>query len=191
MVVFLIGSQLKNLGYSLAACDEYYHCCIKRDRDYTALPVAIDATCSGLQVLAGLCRDARTASLVNVLPGERPADAYATVAEHAKPNVPESIRPYMDRKVVKRVVMTVPYNAKPHSNRGYIRDALKEKGVEIEKDDLTATVKAVRDAMDEIVPGPMAVMTWFESEVAKAIKRGETDNSNGVLHQVLLSPRSS
>ena len=28
--------------------------------------------------------------------------------------------------------------------------------------------------MDEIVPGPMAVMKWFESEVAKAIKRGET-----------------
>ena len=157
----------------LAACDEYYHCCIKRDRDYTALPVAVDATCSGLQILAGLCRDARTASLVNVLPGERPADAYRTVAEHAKPNVPESIRPHMDRKVVKRVVMTVPYNAKPHSNRGYIRDALKEKGIEIEKDDLTATVKAVRDAMDEIVPGPMAVMKWFESEVAKAIKRGE------------------
>ena len=85
----------------LAACDEYYHCCIKRDRDYTALPVAVDATCSGLQILAGLCRDASTASLVNVLPGERPADAYRTVAEHAKPNVPESIKPYMDRKVVK------------------------------------------------------------------------------------------
>ena len=158
----------------LAACDEYYHCCIKRDRDYTALPVATDATCSGLQILAGLCRDASTASLVNVLPGERPADAYRTVAEHAKPHVAESIRPHMDRSTVKRVVMTVPYNAKPHSNRGYIRDALKEKGIEIDKDDLTTTVKAVRDAMDEIVPGPMAVMKWFESEVAKAIKRGET-----------------
>jgi DNA-directed RNA polymerase len=71
--------------------------------------------------------------------------------------------------------MTVPYNAKPHSNRGYIRDALKEKGIEIEKDDLTATVKAVRESMDEIVPGPMKVMKWIESEVAKAIKRGDTE----------------
>ena len=158
----------------LAACDEYYHCVINCDRNYTSLPVATDATCSGLQILAGLCRDARTASLVNVLPGERPADAYAVVAEHAKPNVPESIRPYMDRKTVKRVVMTVPYNAKPHSNRGYIRDALKEKGVEVSKDDLTATVKAVRQAMDEVVPGPMAAMKWIESEVGKAIKRGAT-----------------
>ena len=46
----------------------------------------------------------------------------------------------MDRKTVKRVVMTVPYNAKASfSNRQYIRDALKEKGVEkVDKDDLTA-----------------------------------------------------
>ena len=33
---------------------------------------------------------------------------------------------------------------KTFSNRGYIREALKEKGVEVEKDDLTKTVKAVR-----------------------------------------------
>jgi DNA-directed RNA polymerase len=159
----------------LAACDEYYHCVINCDRNYTSLPVATDATCSGLQILAGLCRDARTASLVNVLPGERPQDAYAVVAQHAKPNVPESVRDYMDRKTVKRVVMTVPYNAKPHSNRGYIREALLEKGVEVDKDDLTATVKAVREAMDEVVPGPMAAMKWIEVEVAKAIKSGATE----------------
>ena len=73
--------------------------------------------------------------------------------------------------------MTVPYNAKPFSNRGYIREALKEKGVDVEKDDLTATVKAVRDAMDVVVPGPMAVMKWIEQEVAAAIKRGATELS--------------
>ena len=159
----------------LAACDEYHHCVITCDRTFTSLPIAVDATCSGLQILAGLCRDARTAKLVNVLPSDCPQDAYAVVAKHACPNVPVSIQPYMDRKTVKRVVMTVPYNAKPHSNRGYIRDALKEKGVEVEKDDLTATVKAVRDAMDEVVPGPMAAMKWIETEVAKAIKRGATE----------------
>lgn len=76
---------------------------------------------------------------------------------------------------MKRVVMTVPYNAKPFSNRGYIRDALKEKGVEIEKDDLTKTVKAVREAMDVVVPGPMAVMAWIEGEIAKLIKKGVSE----------------
>ena len=110
-----------------------------------------------------------------MLPSDRPQDAYKIVAEQASPHCPRSIQPYMDRKTVKRVVMTVPYNAKPFSNRGYIREALKEKGVEIDKDDLTKTVVAVRNAMDEVVPGPMAVMSWIESEVAKAIDRGKTE----------------
>ena len=161
----------------LAACDEYYHCVLKCDRHFTHLPIATDATCSGLQILAGLARDKNTAKLVNVLPSDRPQDAYKVVAKQASPRCPKSIRPYMDRKTVKRVVMTVPYNAKPFSNRGYIRDALKEKGVEIDKDDLTKTVVAVRNAMDEVVPGPMAVMSWIESEVAKAIDRGEKELS--------------
>jgi DNA-directed RNA polymerase len=174
----------------MAACDEYYHCLIACDRHFTRLPVATDATCSGLQILAGMAQDQSTASLVNVIPSDRPQDAYKVVAEHAKPNCPESIRPHLGRSEVKRVVMTVPYNAKPFSNRGYIRDALKDKGVEISKEDLTATVKAVRDAMDVIVPGPMAVMKWIESEVALAIKGGKTHlewvtPSGFVVHQKL------
>jgi len=156
----------------LAACDEYYHVVISRDRKTTGFMVACDATCSGLQILAGLARDASTAGLVNVLPSDRPQDAYKVIAEAARPHCPKSIQPYMDRKTVKRTVMTVPYNAKPFSNRAYIKEALKEKGVEIEKDDLTATVKAVRDAMNRVVPGPMAVMKWIEDEVKLAMKRG-------------------
>ena len=158
----------------LAACDEYYHCVLIKDRTTTGGIVATDATCSGLQILAGLARDKSTASLVNVIPSTKPQDAYAVVANTAAPFCPNSIRNHMDRKVVKRVVMTVPYNAKPFSNRGYIKDALKEKGIEIDKDDLTKTVVAVRNAMDEVVPGPMAVMSWIESEVANAIDRGKT-----------------
>ena len=178
----------------LAACDEYYHCIIKCDRHHTNLPVAVDATCSGLQILAGLAKDASTAELVNVLPSDKPQDAYKVIAEQAKPHVPECIRPHMDRKTTKRTVMTVPYNAKPYSNRGYIREALKEKGVEVEKDDLTATVKAVRDAMNVIVPGPMKVMKWIEQEVGKAIDRGATSltwvtPSGFTVKQKLMKPK--
>ena len=159
----------------LASCDEYYHCVIKKDKLCTGLPVATDATCSGLQILAGLARDKKTAQLVNVIPADRPQDAYKVVAERAKPDIPISLHNVWDRKCVKRTVMTIPYNAKPFSNRSYIKDALKEKGIEIDKDDLTVTVKAVRAAMDAIVPGPMSVMKWIETEVAKAIKRGAVE----------------
>ena len=174
----------------LAAVEEYYATVINPTRHFTRLMVATDATCSGLQILAGLARDRSTAKLVNVLPGSEPQDAYKVVSKVASPNCPTSIQPYMDRKGVKRVVMTVPYNAKPFSNRGYIRDALAEKGVEISKEDLTATVKAVRDAMDVVVPGPMAVMSWIEQEVAATIKAGKeflewTTPSGFVVHQKL------
>ncbi len=177
----------------LASAHEYYHTCILCDKNYTSLPIAVDATCSGLQILAGLARDKSTAQLVNVCPSDKPQDAYAVVASTATPECPSSIRNYMDRKVVKRVVMTVPYNAKPYSNRGYIRDALKEKGIELEKEDLTATVKAVRDAMNVIVPGPMKVMKWIEKEVSAAIDRGEQElqwstPSGFVVTQRLMKP---
>jgi len=156
----------------LAACEEYYHCVIVVDRHFTGLMVATDATCSGLQILAGLARDRSTAQLVNVLPSDKPQDAYKVVAEAAKPNCPERLQPYMDRKKTKRVVMTIPYNAKPYSNRGYIREAFAEEGIELDREELTQLVKAVREAMEVIVPGPMAVMRWIEKEVAAAVKRG-------------------
>ena len=155
-----------------AACDEYYHCVILKDKLCTGLCVATDATCSGLQILAGLARDKKTAQLVNVIPSPRPQDAYKVVAEVSKWNIPDRIRPVWDRKCVKRTVMTIPYNAKPFSNRSYIRDALKDKGIDIEKDELTQTVQAVRDAMHNVVPGPMSVMKWIETEVSKIIKSG-------------------
>ena len=159
----------------LSSCEEYYACVITQRRQTTRLCVATDATCSGLQILAGLARDKRTAQLVNVLPADRPQDAYKVVSESAKPHCPVHIQKVMDRKIVKRTVMTIPYNAKPYSNRSYIRNALLEKGVEIDKDDLTVTVNAVRDAMHNVVPGPMSVMKWIEDSVSDIIKQGKTE----------------
>ena len=158
----------------LAACEEYHACVIAKIRSTTGLPVAIDATCSGLQILSGLARDAKAAKLVNVLPSDRPQDAYAAVAAEAAPHVPESIRPYLDRKVTKRVVMTIPYSAKLHSNRIYIREALKEKGLEPSKEDLEQTVRAVRRAVEVVLPGPMAVMAWIEAEVSERFRYEQT-----------------
>ena len=175
----------------LASCEEYYACVITQRRKTTGLCVATDATCSGLQILAGLAMDKKTATLVNVVASDRPQDAYKVVADVARKHCPAHIQKVMDRKTVKRVVMTVPYNAKPYSNRTYIRDALSEIGMEIDKDDLTITVQAVRDAMHAVVPGPMKVMKWIEDEVSNAISRGLTElewvtPSGFVVHQKIM-----
>ena len=156
----------------LAACEEYHACVIECTKSWTNLPVAVDATCSGLQILAGLARDQSTAKLVNVFPSEQPQDAYKVVAEHAKPKLPGHLAALLDRKVTKRTVMTIPYNATQHSSRAYIREALKEKGAEFTPDELTLIVNAVREAMYEVAPGPMRVMDWIKKEVGAAFKRG-------------------
>jgi DNA-directed RNA polymerase len=156
----------------LAACEEYNACVIECTRSWTNLPVAIDATCSGLQILAGMARDYSTARYVNVIPGDQPQDAYKAVAERAKQHLPEHLAALLDRKVTKRTCLTIPYNATKHSNRAYIRDALKEKNAEFTPEELTLIVNAVREAMCEIFPGPMRVMDWIKQEVGAAFKRG-------------------
>ena len=155
----------------LAACVEWYELYYEH-RFHTHLPVAVDATCSGLQILAGLSKDASTARMVNVIGSNKPQDAYATIASQSMDAIPSRLRPYWDRKVTKRCVMTIPYNAKPFSNRSYIRDAFKEKGVDVTKEELTQCVSAVRTAMNVVVPGAMNVMKWIETEIARAIKAG-------------------
>ena len=155
----------------LAACNEFCELHFEH-RSHTHLPVAVDATCSGLQILAGLAKDASTARMVNVIGSDKPQDAYATIASRSIDAIPDRLKPHWDRKVTKRCVMTIPYNAKPFSNRSYIRDAFKDKDVEVDKDELTLCVSAVRGAMDKVVPGAMRVMKWIEQEISRAIKAG-------------------
>ena len=156
----------------LAACEEFHQVIITENRSHTHLPVAVDATCSGLQILAGLAKDASTARMVNVIGSNKPQDAYATIASRSIEAIPDRLKPHWDRKVTKRCVMTIPYNAKPFSNRSYIRDAFKEKGVEVDKEELTLCVSAVRKAMEQVVPGAMRVMKWIETEIARAVRAG-------------------
>ena len=160
----------------IAACDEYYHCLIECDRTHTGLPIAVDATCSGLQILAGLARDQGTAQLVNVIPGDKPADAYKTVAEAMIPLLsPEDkhLGEYIDRGVTKRSVMTIPYNATEDSSSKYIRKALKDKQIQVDAKTGYRLAVTLREAMKKVAPGPLLVMDWIKKEMGNAIKRGK------------------
>ena len=159
----------------MAACYEYYHCCILKDHHHTGLAVAVDATCSGLQILAGLAKDQSTAELVNVCPGSKPSDAYKAVAIEAKKYLPKRMHSWMTRKTKKRTVMTIPYNATKDSSRRYIREALREQGIDPTPEELTEVVNAVYKSMDAIVPGPMQVMRWIKKHVGQYIRNGGTE----------------
>ena len=173
----------------LAACDEYYHCCIVKDRSTTSIPCGIDQSCSGIQYWSGAVKDENAARYVNVLPGSQPQDAYKAVAEKAiqwqsgDRVFPPHLKEYMTRSVTKRVVMTLPYNAKDDSNRKYINAALKdvvmslkEKGIELEvtPEDRKCVKDAVVWAMTEVFPQIMSAMKKVEKWAGDAIRNGST-----------------
>lgn len=157
----------------IASAIEYYQCVITKEKQTSGIPISVDATCSGLQHLSALALDRTAAEMVNVVPTPKPSDGYAIVAEVAKTQLPEHLHPLITRKLTKRTVMTTPYGVTENSARDYIRQELK--GVELEKGELQAIVKAVyRYAVKNVFAGPCASMSFIQKAAYDCIKRGET-----------------
>ena len=154
----------------ISAAIEYHQCVITNEKLTSGLPISVDATCSGLQHLSALALDRKAAEMVNVVPTPKPSDGYAIVAEVAKTQLPEHLHPLMTRKLTKRTVMTTPYGVTENSARDYIRQELK--GVELEKGELQAIVKAVyRYAVKNVFAGPCASMAFIQKAAGECIKK--------------------
>jgi DNA-directed RNA polymerase len=111
----------------------------------TDVTIAMDATCSGLQILSAVAKDRQGGSLVNIT--ETPetqtekADVYGTVAKlilKKYSQLPENyfaqwvILNGIPRRFTKRPVMTLPYSATIRSAIGYVQTELQgnsEKGI--------------------------------------------------------------
>jgi hypothetical protein len=159
----------------LAACIEYFECCIAKTRDTSGLPVGIDATCSGLQHLSALTLDAAAGAQVNLTPAPLPGDAYRTVAETALPNVPEVFRPHMDRKLTKRTVMTLPYGLTQQGARDHLKEALEERGVSYCSEEFNQLVEAVYcNAIPECFPGAVRAMEWLQDTAMETLNHKDT-----------------
>lgn len=175
----------------LASALEYAQCCIDCTKQTSGLPVGVDATCSGLQHLSAMTRCGSTAALVNVTPTDQPADAYQTIADAAKTHLPEKYHAWLHRGVTKRTTMTCPYGVTESSSRNYIRMALKEDKREFESSELTEITRAIfRQAIPEVLPGPVELMKWLKSCANTILDAGQenitwTSPSGFVIHQDL------
>ena len=98
------------------------------------LPIALDASASGIQHLSALARDREGAQATNLLYSERPQDIYQRVAGAVSGRVDVLAaagdqlalfwRGRVDRTVVKRGVMTTPYGVTSEGLRGQIVEVL-------------------------------------------------------------------
>jgi len=162
----------------LAAAVEYHQCVITATKPTSGLGIGIDATCSGLQHLASMTRDAVAAKQVNVIKGDedKPSDGYKTVAEVACKYLPDDLHQWMTRKVTKRTVMTTPYGVSRDSARDYIRSALADAGFDLSIRGRLGTITDAiyRKAMPEVFEGPVKVMQWLQATAMDLLETQET-----------------
>lgn len=125
----------------LRACREIY---LLHQHDgegfMTTLPVAVDATCSGLQHYSAMTRDRRGAESVNLCDLKDRRDIYAEVAEVARKKFEEIAKGDdeeadlalaaldfgINRSLVKRPVMILPYSGTLRACDEYTDDFIRE-----------------------------------------------------------------
>ncbi|SKA17445.1 DNA-directed RNA polymerase [Enhydrobacter aerosaccus] len=147
------------------------------------VPVMLDGSCSGIQHYSALMRDEKTGAAVNLVPGDHPRDLYGNVAEEAMRLLAESRAEFsqewlawgIDRKIVKRSVMVLPYGGTFLSNLEYLRDSVRKRcdregrppwlTDENEQDAYVALAKTVWEAMHTTIKGPIEGMKWVRSVV--------------------------
>lgn len=79
----------------LAACHEWYNASQASEKGeayYTGLPIALDATQSGIQVYAALGRNKEDGEKVNITANERPGDLYTAVMNEAQALIDADIK---------------------------------------------------------------------------------------------------
>lgn len=137
-------------------------------------PVRLDATCSGIQHLSALMRDEVSARCVNVLPTGRREDIYSDVAKVVKHQVALDAANgnrialgwlnKVERKTVKRAVMTTPYGVTP---RGIADQIVADKFCDhFAKDDRKPAATYMKDcivnALDANIGQPRAAMHYMQ-----------------------------
>ena len=119
----------------LAACIEmtgYWQAEESGDVFVSGLPVALDGTNSGIQHFSALARNTEDATLVNLVPADKPQDIYQRVADEVISQLDDDPCHEADqwkdfgisRKTVKRNVMTYGYSSKQYGFFEQIREDL-------------------------------------------------------------------
>lgn len=138
------------------------------------IPVQLDGTCNGLQHYAAMTRDLAGAQVVNLVKGDRPESVYTEVAaivaervrnEAATNPLARAVDGKIDRKIVKRVVMTAVYGVTDNGAASHVREALEEAGIVLEQDVLWKLGiwlgKVILESLGDVCRGAVEAMEWI------------------------------
>lgn len=141
------------------------------------IPVAMDGTCNGMQILSMLGKDQIGAEATNCTAKAERQDLYLTVAAAVRKCVArdatdnEAASEWADRisdmskarKVVKRAVMTVPYGVTAGGIATQLEDDGFCKGMTDSKKGAQYMTKAILEAMETVNGKAVEIMQYFQS----------------------------
>ena len=153
----------------------------------TRLPVAMDASNNGIQILSLLGRDEVGGAATNVVQTDKPADLYSFVSDRVNEILLADAKEGdhiatawmkfgVDRKTTKRPVMVKPYGGTRYSCREYVADWYAEKCLKNNLDPfgnessvaISYLANLVWQAMNECLRRPNRVMKWLQ-ETARVL----------------------
>ncbi|MBR8006542.1 DNA-directed RNA polymerase [Burkholderia vietnamiensis] len=178
----------------LAWCFEYAEW-RQRPSDFESrIAVGLDGSCNGLQHFSAMLRDSVGGRAVNLAPSDRPNDIYQRVADVvaaklSDPNLEfrherdsalrdKWVAHGMNRSIVKRSVMTLPYGSTRFSCAEFINEDYLKKGEATEFETSEYRFAAdflshiVWDSIGEVVIAASAAMAWLQKAAGSILKRG-------------------
>ena len=149
------------------------------------LPVALDGSCNGLQNFSAMLRDPVGGRATNLTPTEQPCDIYQEVADEVTKRLKETDDPraapwigFVNRKLVKRPTMTMPYGATLMGFKQQLQDELmswKDEGTETPSfpdgegfKETLYLAKVIYDSLGSIVVAAREAMDWLQT-VARVV----------------------
>lgn len=150
------------------------------------IPCAMDGSNNGLQLMSLLLRDKDIGSATNCTPQDRPADIYQKVAdavthklEHdpTKGNL-ELLRYGIDRKLMKRVVMSVPYGASYFTIIQLFQDTMYSSFIESGRLPFGGRLRPqcavlagyTWGVIQEMMPRALDLMAWIKDTIRPAVE---------------------
>ena len=167
---------------ALAACFEYAGYLVAGDDYVSHLPIAFDGSCNGLQNFSAMRRDPIGGAATNLVPSPKPADIYTRVMDVAAVRVraeAEAGNPNaifwdgrLNRSMVKRPVMTLPYGVTKPGMRDQILGEMKKQGIGDSWDASEYLAAVLWDCIGQVVIAAREAMDWLRG-AAKVASKGD------------------
>lgn len=173
----------------LAWCIEYAEWQANPQSFVSRIPIGMDGSCNGLQNFSAMLRDEVGGKATNLVPAALPNDIYQMVADVTALRLRQSdpdeagfrdkwLGHGINRKLVKRSVMTLPYGSTRFSCADFIvADYLKHgMAEEFSKEDYSKAAQYlshfVWDSIAEVVVKAREAMNWLQQAARKVVKDG-------------------